>query len=289
MHEEYQYLNLIKDILENGKRKSDRTGVGTISKFGSMMRFSLKDNTLPLLTTKKVMIRSVVEELLFFIRGQTNNEILVKKGCNIWTANSTREFLDKQGINRAAGDLGPIYGFQWRHYGAPYNSCHDDYTGQGIDQLGQVIEQLRTNPDSRRHVVVAWNPMDLPAMALPPCHCLFQFNVSNGVLSCILYQRSGDVGLGVPFNIASYSILTIMIAYILGYEPGEFIHFIGDTHIYLNHVEALKSQVMREPKKFPKLFIRPKREIKSIEDFELEDLEIENYDHHPAIKMDMAV
>ncbi|XP_029166593.1 thymidylate synthase 3-like [Nylanderia fulva] len=289
VHEEYQYLNIIKDILETGAKKSDRTGIGTLSKFGTMMKYSLKDNKFPLLTTKRVFFKGVVEELLFFVRGQTNNSILMRKGVKIWEKNGSKEFLETLGINRREGDLGPVYGFQWRHFGARYGSCEDDYSNQGIDQLQEVINSIKNNPNSRRHVVVAWNPTDLREMVLPPCHCLFQFEVSNGYLNCALYQRSGDMGLGVPFNIASYSLLIVMVAYMTGLLPGELTHFIGEAHVYLNHIEQLKTQVLRTPRSFPKLFVEPKREIKCIEDFHFDDFELRDYNPHDIIKMDMAV
>jgi thymidylate synthase len=288
-HPEMQYLRLIEDIIENGTSKSDRTGIGTKTKFGTSMRFSLKNNIFPLLTTKRVFFKGVLEELLFFIKGQTDNKVLVEKGVNIWTGNSTKEFLEKQGISREEGDLGPVYGFQWRHFGAEYKTCKDDYTGKGIDQLQNVIDSIRSNPSGRRHVVVAWNPSDLKIMALPPCHCLFQFEVSDGYLNCILYQRSGDMGLGVPFNIASYSLLTIMVAHVTGLKPGEFIHFIGETHVYNNHIEPLKKQLERYPKAFPKLYISSDRVIGEIDDFSYEDFVLEGYSPHSKVKMDMAV
>lgn len=287
MQEELQYINTIKNIIQNGHKKQDRTGTGTLSITGASMRFSLQNNTLPLLTTKKVFFNTVLEELLFFIRGQTDNSILTKKGINIWTPNSTKEFLLKNGIDREENDLGPIYGFQWRHFGAEYKSCHDDYKNQGIDQLANVIHSLKNNKHSRRNVVVSWNPKDLHLMALPPCHALFQFIVRDNYLDCVLYQRSGDMGLGIPFNIASYSLLTIMVAHVCGYEPGEFVHFIGDAHVYLNHVDALSNQCERQPKGFPKLFIN--KRVKNIDDFQVSDFVLEGYDPHPYIKMDMAV
>ena len=211
-HEEFQYLDLIKKIIETGTEKKDRTGVGTISTFGNTMRYDL-EHTFPLLTTKKVFWKGVVEELLWFIRGSTDGKILSNNGVKIWDGNGSREFLDKLGFNsRREGDLGPVYGFQWRHFGAEYKTCDTNYTGQGVDQLSEVIKQIKTNPDSRRLIVSAWNVKDLPLMALPPCHVLFHFYVSNGKLSCLLYQRSCDVGLGIPFNIASYALLTCLVA-----------------------------------------------------------------------------
>lgn len=230
-----------------GKTRSDRTGVGTVSIFGAQMRYSLRDNVFPLLTTKRVFWRAVAEELLWFIKGSTNAKELQAKNVRIWDGNSTREFLDKIGLTeREEGDLGPVYGFQWRHFGAEYKTCHDDYTGQGIDQLNDVIERIRSNPNDRRIIMSAWNVSDLKIMALPPCHCLVQFYVADGELSCQLYQRSADMGLGVPFNIASYALLTYMIAHVTGLKTGDFVHTLGDAHVYLNHVEPLKEQVRVE-------------------------------------------
>jgi thymidylate synthase len=251
------------------------------------MRFNLR-NQFPLLTTKRVFWRGVAEELLWFIQGSTNANLLKEKKINIWDGNSTREFLDAAGFHeRKVGDLGPVYGFQWRHYGAKYGTCDDNYEGKGIDQLKDVIKRIQHNPNDRRIMMTAWNPLDIPKMALPPCHCLVQFYVANGELSCQLYQRSADVGLGVPFNIASYSLLTYMIAHITNLKPGDFVHTFGDTHIYLNHIEPLKEQLKRIPREFPQLKI--KRQINDIEDFKFEDFEITGYDPYPPIKMEMAV
>lgn len=287
IRDEQQYIDLVNDVLQHGYKKSDRTGTGTLSITGAMMRYSLKNDFFPLLTTKKVNFHAIVEELLFFIRGQTNNKILTDKNVNIWKANSTKEFFELNGIDREEGDLGPIYGFQWRHYGAEYNTCHEDYSGKGIDQLKNVINEIKNNPTSRRLIVCAWNPTAIPLMALPPCHTLFQFVVRGNILDCILYQRSGDLGLGIPFNIASYALLLKMVAHVCDLEAGDFVHFIGDAHVYLNHVEALKVQLKREPKDAPKLFF--KRKITNIEDFSFEDLDLVGYDPYPIIKMSMAV
>ncbi|KAL3267480.1 hypothetical protein HHI36_011603 [Cryptolaemus montrouzieri] len=286
-HEEYQYLNHIRDIIDRGVKKGDRTGVGTLSIFGAQMRYSLK-NSFPLLTTKRVFWRGVLEELLWFIKGSTNAIELKNKKVNIWDANSTREFLDSVGLtDREEGDLGPVYGFQWRHFGAEYENMHSDYSGKGIDQLENVIQMIRNNPNDRRIIMCAWNPIDLPKMALPPCHCLAQFYVADNELSCMLYQRSADMGLGVPFNIASYALLTYMIAHVTGLKPGEFIHTLGDSHVYLNHVDALKEQLQRQPRNFPKLHI--KRKVEKIEDFVADDFEIIGYNPHPKLSMPMAV
>lgn len=218
-HQEFQYLDLIKDVIQNGSKKADRTGVGTVSTFGNMMRFDLSQ-TFPLLTTKKVFWKGVVEELLWFLRGSTDGKQLSDKGVKIWEGNGSREYLDKLGFNdRREGDLGPVYGFQWRHFGAKYDTCDSDYSGKGVDQIQQVIESLKKNPDSRRHIVSAWNVQDISAMALPPCHVMFQFYVADGKLSCLLYQRSCDLGLGIPFNIASYALLTCLISKVCSDDP----------------------------------------------------------------------
>ncbi|KAI5160923.1 thymidylate synthase [Nematocida ausubeli] len=287
-YEEKQYLQLIQRILKKGAEKMDRTGTGTIAVFGDMSRYSLEGDRFPLLTTKRVPFRIVAEELLFFIRGQTDNKILKSKNVNIWTLNGTEEFLRSRGISRKEDDLGPIYGFQWRHFGAEYGTCDDDYSGKGVDQLKSVIEELKKNPNSRRMVVSAWNPLDLDAMALPPCHVLFQFCVVDGKLNCMLYQRSGDVGLGVPFNIASYALLLKMVSYLTNIPAGEFVHVLSDAHIYLNHVEQLSEQVKRTPYAFPTLKIAPAVPRKSIDEFEIEDFVLEEYIHHPPIKMNMS-
>nr|XP_014436999.1 thymidylate synthase [Pelodiscus sinensis] len=250
--------------------------------------FNSFSDQFPLLTTKRVFWKGVLEELLWFIQGSTNAKELSAKGVKIWDANGSRDFLDKQGFSkREEGDLGPVYGFQWRHFGAEYKDMNADYSGQGVDQLQNVIDTIKNNPDDRRIIMCAWNPKDISLMALPPCHALCQFYVLNGELSCQLYQRSGDMGLGVPFNIASYSLLTYMIAHVTGLKPGEFIHTLGDAHIYLNHVEPLKIQLQREPRPFPKLKIL--RKVENISDFKADDFQIEDYNPHPAIKMEMAV
>ncbi|CAF2507606.1 unnamed protein product [Rotaria sp. Silwood2] len=289
-HEEKQYLNLVKEIIEKGVKKSDRTGIGTLSIFGpTNMRFNLRNGRFPLLTTKRVFWRGVVEELLWIISGKTDANILDEKNVKIWNDNGTREFLDKLGFTkRQEGDLGPIYGFQWRHCGAKYIDCKTDYTDQGIDQLAQLIHMIKTDPDSRRLVLCAWNVSQIPEMALPPCHVLCQFNVSaSKELSCLMYQRSCDLGLGVPFNIASYSLLTYMIAHVCDLTPGDFIHTMGDAHVYLNHVEPLREQIQREPQAFPTLTIVNKRN--SIDDFQAADFKLENYLPDRPIKMQMAV
>ncbi|MBJ3783787.1 thymidylate synthase [Devosia sediminis] len=261
------YLKLLSDILETGADKSDRTGTGTRSLFGYQMRFDLSQG-FPLLTTKKLHIKSIVYELLWFIRGETNVRWLQEHGVKIWD-----EWADEN------GDLGPVYGSQWRSWPAP--------DGRHIDQLQNVIDSIRTKPDSRRHIVSAWNPAEVDEMALPPCHCLFQFYVANGKLSCQLYQRSADTFLGVPFNIASYALLTHMMAQVCDLEVGDFVHSFGDVHLYSNHFEQAKLQLTREPRPLPKLVMNPER--KRLEDFAFEDFAFEGYDPHPHIKGAVAV
>jgi thymidylate synthase len=282
--EEQQYLDLIKNIIENGTKKVGRNNAVTYNIFGHTSRYSLRNNTLPILTTKKVFTRGIIEELIWFLRGSTNANELKEKNVHIWDGHTSKEHYEACGLNDyEEGDVGPLYGFQWRHFGAEYYDMHASYTGQGIDQISNVIEQLKSNPNSRRHVVCAWNPVDIPDMVLPPCHCLFQFYVDDEGLSCQLYQRSGDVGLGVPFNITSYAILTHLIAMEVGIPAKEFIHTIGDAHIYEPHIEALKEQIKREPYPFPKL------EIEDSEILEAKHFKILDYKCHPAIKMKMVV
>ncbi|KAK8938894.1 Bifunctional dihydrofolate reductase-thymidylate synthase [Platanthera zijinensis] len=286
-HEEYTYLRLVQDIISYGAGKNDRTGTGTLSKFGCQMRFNLR-RSFPLLTTKRVFWRGVVEELLWIISGSTDAMVLQERGVHIWDGNSSRDYLDSAGLaHREEGDLGPIYGFQWRHFGAEYIDMHTDYTSKGFDQLSDVIEKIRKNPDDRRIVLSAWNPSDLKKMALPPCHMFAQFYVENGELSCQMYQRSADMGLGVPFNIASYSLLTCMIAQVCNLVPGDFIHVIGDAHVYRTHVRPLLEQLQKQPKPFPILKInRTKMDINS---FVSSDFTLVGYDPHQKIEMKMAV
>lgn len=287
LHEEYQYLNLIKHISENGVYMGDRTGVGTVSVFGTQMRFDLR-KSFPLLTTKRVFWRGLMEELLWFIKGDTNANHLSDQGIKIWDGNGSREFLDKRGLShREQGDLGPVYGFQWRHFGAKYVDMHTDYTGQGVDQLADCIKKIKEDPTDRRILLSAWNPADLSLMALPPCHMFCQFYVANGELSCLMYQRSADIGLGVPFNIASYALLTCMMAQVCGLKPGEFIHSMGNTHVYKNHIEPLKTQLERTPRPFPTLHINP--DVKDIDSFKASDFELTGYNPHGKIAMEMAV
>ncbi|KAK0583556.1 hypothetical protein LWI29_038151 [Acer saccharum] len=286
-HEEYFYLRLVQDIITDGTLKDDRTGTGTLSKFGCQMRFNLR-KAFPLLTTKKVFWRAVVEELLWFISGSTNAKVLQEKDIHIWDGNASRDYLDSVGLtDREEGDLGPVYGFQWRHFGARYTDMHADYSGQGFDQLLDVIYKIKNNPDDRRIVLSAWNPSDLKLMALPPCHMFAQFYVANGELSCQMYQRSADMGLGVPFNIASYSLLTYMIAHVCDLVPGDFIHVIGDAHVYRTHVRPLQEQLKKLPKPFPILKINSEK--KNIDSFVAADFELIDYDPHQKIEMKMAV
>jgi len=287
-HEEWQYLDMIRDIIQRGVARGDRTGTGTLAIFGTTMRFNLRDDIFPLLTTKRVFWRGLAEELLWFVKGCTNANELAEKKIHIWDGNGSREFLDSRGFtDREVGDLGPVYGFQWRHFGAQYKDMHTDYTGQGVDQLKTVIELIKNNPTSRRILLSAWNPADLGKMALPPCHMFCQFFVANGELSCQMYQRSADMGLGVPFNIASYSLLTRMIAQVCGLKAGEFVHVIGDCHVYSNHVEPLKEQLVRQPYPFPTLKINP--DVTDIDGFKYSDFTIEGYKCHKKIAMKMAV
>ena len=286
-HEEYQYLDLIRDVIDTGALRGDRTGTGTLSKFGSQMRFNLR-HSFPLLTTKRVFWRGVVEELLWFLRGETNAKALSEKNVRIWDGNGSRAYLDSVGLSeREEGDLGPVYGFQWRHFGAEYSDMHADYGGKGIDQLAEVIRKIKTNPEDRRIIMTAWNPSDLKKMALPPCHMMCQFYVANGEVSCQMYQRSCDLGLGVPFNIASYALLTCIIAKVCGLKPGDFVHTLGDAHVYSNHVEPLREQLKNAPRPFPTLRIAADRT--DVEAFCFEDFELSGYEPHKKIAMKMAV
>lgn len=336
--EEEQYLDLVRRIITTGGKRGDRTGTGTLSLFAPpQLRFSLSKPSitsdseptliLPLLTTKKVFTRGIIEELLWFVKGSTDSKLLTAKNVKIWDGNGSREFLDKVGLgHREEGDLGPVYGFQWRHFGAEYKTAKDDYEGQGVDQLAEVIRKIKENPMDRRIILSAWNPAgelaiftfshtfathshfhtqiaDIPKMALPPCHMFCQFYVtlpspsspsnSRNLLSCIMYQRSADLGLGVPFNIASYALLTHMIAHITNTIPHEFILQIGDAHVYLDHVEALQTQLERTPYEFPEfVWKRTKEEIEEsggIDGFRLEDFSVKGYKSHESIPMKMSV
>ncbi|KAI0346698.1 thymidylate synthase [Trametopsis cervina] len=295
-HDEDQYLDLIKRVLDTGAVRPDRTGTGTLSLFAPPnLRFSLADATLPLLTTKRTFLRGILEELLWFVQGATDSKLLSAKGVKIWDGNGSREFLDKRGLtHRREGDLGPVYGFQWRHFGAKYEDSDKDYTGEGVDQLKECIRKIKEDPTDRRIIMSAWNPADIPQMALPPCHMMCQFYVhlpsspsEKPRLSCLMYQRSADLGLGIPFNIASYALLTHMIAHVTNTEPHELIIQLGDAHVYRDHVDALRVQVERTPKQFPKL--KWKRQVQEIDEFTSEDFIVEGYDPHPAIAMKMSV
>jgi thymidylate synthase len=261
------YQELLKHVLDHGTRRDDRTGTGTLSVFGYQMRFNLEEG-FPLLTTKKVHLKSIIHELIWFLKGETNIQYLKDNGVSIWD-----EWAD------ANGNLGPVYGSQWRAWKAE--------DGRSIDQIKQVIEEIKTNPSSRRLIVSAWNVGEIDKMKLPPCHAFFQFYVANGRLSCQLYQRSADIFLGVPFNIASYALLTMMVAQVTGLKPGDFVHTLGDTHLYLNHVEQAQLQLTREPRALPKMTLNP--QVKSIFDFKFEDFTLSEYDPHPAIKAPIAV
>lgn len=262
-----QYLDLLEHVMNNGVRKADRTGTGTISVFGYQMRFSL-ERDFPVMTTKKLHLRSIIHELLWFLKGETNLAYLHENNVTIWD-----EWADEK------GDLGHIYGYQWRSWPAP--------DGGSVDQIASVVKSIRENPDSRRHIVSAWNAGELDKMALPPCHVLFQFYVADGKLSCQLYQRSCDIFLGIPFNITSYALLTLMMAQVTGLKPGEFIHTLGDAHIYLNHIEQVKLQLTREPLPLPQMVINPEK--KDIFSFKFEDFHLVNYQSHPHIKGEISV
>ena len=282
-----QYKTLIRDIIENGETRTDRTGTGTLSVFGRSMRFDIQTK-FPLISSKKVYFKGVAEELLWIISGCTNAKALSNKGVHIWDANGSKEFLSNNGLPYKEGDLGPVYGHQWRHFNAKYKSCDDNYSKDGVDQLSDVIELIKKDPTSRRIILSAWNPVQNRQMALPPCHTLCQFyvNTTKKTLSCQLYQRSGDVGLGIPFNIASYALLTYMIAKVTGYSPGEFVHVIGDAHIYLNHVDALKSQLEQEEHESPTLELD---EVLDIDNFTYDKIHLKNYVFSKAVSMKMAV
>ncbi len=264
---EQQYLELLAEVLERGAPKSDRTGTGTRSVFGRQMRFAL-EGSFPLLTTKKLHLKSIIYELLWFLRGDTNVRWLQERGVSIWD-----EWADEN------GELGPVYGYQWRHWRTP--------DGREIDQIRQLLENLRARPDSRRHLVSAWNPADVDKMALPPCHALFQFYVAGGRLSCQMYQRSADLFLGVPFNIASYALLTLMVAQVTDLRPGEFVLTLGDAHLYLNHLAQAREQLARAPRPFPRMRLNPA--VRDLFEFRYEDFTLEAYDPHPAIKAPIAV
>ena len=291
--QEYQYLSLIKKIIKNGVQERGRNGT-TYTQIGGMMRFSLEDNKIPIMTTKKLAWRVCLKELLWFMNGDTDNELLQQQNVKIWNDNATREFLDSRGLyHLRENDLGPVYGHQWRFWNAPYSrqlGCLEDYRGKGIDQLQNIIDDINeskiTGETSRRMIMTAWNPEQIDEMALPPCHVLSQFHITEGnKLSCTLYQRSADMGLGVPFNIASYAFLTHILAKHCDLEAKEFIHFIGNAHIYDDHIDILEEQLSNEPYEPPELIICEKKE--KIEDYKFEDFTIENYNYHKQIKMRM--
>ena len=294
MYGELGYLNLIRQIIKSGKKQVGRNGT-TYMSIGETLRFSLENNKIPLMTTKKLAWRVCLKELLWFINGDTNNKILKEQNVKIWNGNGTREFLDSRGLNYLKeDDLGPVYGHQWRFWNASYSKelgCLENYKGKGIDQLQNIIDEIKiskeTGESSRRMIMSAWNPEQLDEMALPPCHVLSQYHLVDNRLSCTLYQRSGDVGLGIPFNIASYSFLTHLLAKHCDLEVGEFVHFIGNAHIYDDHVEPLKLQLENEPYDFPDLEIKNKKE--NIDDYKFEDFAIKNYKFYKPIKMDMRV
>lgn len=298
MHQEKQYLNLIKQIIHQGEKRIGRNGT-TYSIFGTQMRFNLRDNKIPFLTTKRLAWKTCFKELVWFIRGETNNRLLKDQNVHIWDGNGSIEFLKSRGLDYEEDDLGPIYGYQWRNFNGNYKN-YQEYQKNGIDQLNYIIEALKNdgsnnnnsnkceNKYSRRLIISSWNPCQLDSMALPPCHVLFQFYVNNkDELSCCLYQRSGDVGLGVPFNIASYSILTYLVAHHCNLKCGDFIHTIGDAHIYEDHIESLNIQLEREPFEFPTFHIINKKH--NIEDYNINDIKLTNYKYHPSIKMKMSV
>ena len=288
--EEYQYLNILENVSKTGFIVDTRNGK-TKSLFSDIMTYDLSTGKIPLLTTKHIYWKTILKELLWFISGSTDNGVLQNNKVGIWNGNASKEFITKMGLPYEENDLGPVYGFQWRHFGAKYKDCKTDYTGQGVDQLQWIINEIKTNPTSRRLILNSWNASDIDKMVLPPCHLMIQFNVSNGFLNGQMYQRSADLFLGVPFNIASYSFLLIMIAHLTGYKPGKFIHILGDCHIYVEHEDAVLIQLKRIPHEFPTVKIVPfkSREINSIDDFVLEDFKINDYRFYPKIHAKMIV
>jgi thymidylate synthase len=293
-HQEYVYLNLLQKVLNEGTYRDDRTGTGTLSIFGEQMRFDIS-NSIPVLTTKFVPWKSCIKELIWFLKGQTDVSILQEQGVKIWDANSSRQFLDNRGLTHLPeGDIGAGYGFNWRHFGAEYKTCKDDYTGQGFDQVHFILNELKNNPFSRRLYMTAWNPAVLDQMALPPCHLSAQFYVDidkEGTkhLSCQMYQRSVDTFLGCPWNIMSYSVLTYIFAKMTGMKPKELIMCLGDTHIYSNHIEQVKEQLTRTPYPFPKLHLDERIALMDINELSIDSFNLMDYLYHPAIKATMAV
>ena len=286
--EEQEYLNLIKDILDNGVEAHTRTGISTKSLFAKQLRFSLRYGQFPLLTTKRMFLRGIIEELLWFISGSTNNNDLKDKGIHIWDGNSSRDFLDSRGLmHYEEGDIGPTYGFSFRHFGADYRGCHHNYINQGFDQVEYILNEIRHNPTSRRLLINLWNPAALNEVALPPCAMMYQFNVVGDELSCQLYIRSSDTMLGLPWNIATGALMTHIMAHVTGLNPGDLIITTGNSHIYTNHIEGAKTQIARLPGGFPRLRIN--REILDIYSLEYKDFELVGYVSQKSIKMDMAV
>jgi dihydrofolate reductase / thymidylate synthase len=287
-HDEKKYLNMVSNVLKKHSFRMDRTGEGILSHFGYHMRYDIH-KSFPLLTTKRMFWKGIIEELLWFLRGDTNVQNLIDKGVHIWDKNSDREFLDSIGLkNRKEYDGGPIYGFNFRHFGAKYVDCNTDYSGKGVDQVAEVLRLIREEPHSRRILINLWNPCELKNVCLPACHCMYQFYVDGDYLSCSMYQRSGDLGLGVPFNIASASLMTYIFAHLTGKYPKELIHTIGDAHIYKNHIKGVEEQLKREPTPLPRVRIKGRGQTK-VEDFTYEDFEVFGYEPRPTIKMDMAV
>jgi len=294
--DEQKYLDLLKDVMQNGSERQDRTGTGTLSVFGRQLRFDISPNVCPILTTKRIPWKHCIEELLWFLRGDTNSKILEEKGVKIWKGNSSRDFLDKRNLqNLQEGDIGPGYGFQWRHYGAVYKGCHLSYENQGIDQIMNIINTLKTNPFDRRIVLSSWNPKDLNNTALPPCHCFAQFYVEKGKdgrnnLSCHMYQRSVDTFLGFPWNIMSYSVLTKILALKCDMDPKELVISTGDTHIYTNHIQSVNTQLQRTPlNPFPQLILKDRIKDIDFSEITIEDFELIGYKPLEAIKGVMAI
>lgn len=289
-HSEYEYMNLLKDVLENGENKPDRTRTGTKSIFGAQLKFDISER-LPVMTTRKISFDIGAKELLFFISGKTNTKILEEQGVKIWKGNTTREFLDSRGLNYEEGDMGAGYSFQWRHYGAEYDGADKNYIGEGIDQLSGLIKGIRDNPHSRRHILISWNPAALKKTSLPPCHVLAQFNVSGDrkYIDCSLYQRSADLFLGAPYNIMSYSLLTYMIGHVTGLKPRNFVYSIGDAHIYSNHIRQTEKLLKRMPRPFPILKFRRSAKIKEIDDFSIDSFILEGYTSWDHISAEMAI
>jgi thymidylate synthase len=291
VHEETQYLELVDDVINHGHKGIGRGGAATRSLFGKKMEFSLHSDRIPLFTTKRTFFRGVVEELLWMLRGSSDATELSDKGINIWKGHSSREFLDSRGLtDYEVGDIGPLYGYQWRHAGEPYIGCKADYRGKGVDQIANLIDGLHNDQRSRRHVVCAWSASEIDSMALAPCHCMFQMYLDENGLSCLLNQRSADLGLGVPFNVGSYAILTRIIAKCLGVVPHKLIHIIGDAHVYEDHIDALREQIIRKPFEFPCMKINKEiSNIDDIENLEFGDFELSDYKHHKKICMKMVI